>query len=840
MAVCKCKMCGGDLAPEGGGKLARCEYCGTVQTLPAGDDERKLSLFNRANKLRLSCEFDKAAAVYEKLIAEFPADAEAYWGLCLCKYGIEYVDDPKTGEKVPTCHRASYEAITADADYRAVLENADAASRPVYERQAAQIDTLQRSILEIVKNEKPFDVFICYKETDDDGRRTPDSVLANDVYYQLTAEGLKVFYAAITLESKLGQAYEPYIFAALHSAKVMLVLGTEPEYFTSVWVKNEWSRFLKLMKTDRSKLLIPCYKNMDAYDLPEEFSHLQAQDMSKIGFMNDVIRGVKKVTAKDEPKPAVIKETVTVQNETGSLGAILDRGFLALEDGEWAKADGFFEQALNFDAKNAQAYLGKLLAAVKTRARAELKNCAQPFDADPNYRKAVRFGDAALKNELEDAVRYIKDRNETARRDGIYAQAERKLNEAKTEADFTAAAEIFRSISGYKDADARAEAAETARKEFIYAQAEQILKSAKNESGYSAAAAMFRTVPGFKDADEQAAAAEKKAETLRQKIIQDKKKAAKRKRITWICIAAAYVALVAGLILNAKVIQPNKKYNAAVKLMQDGRYNEAISAFEAMNGYRDSAAQINETKYLAAVKVMQNGKYSEAISAFEALNGYKDSAAQIEKAKPLVLKNANVGDIVTFGSYEQDNNTSNGKETIEWQVLAKEGSRLLVVSKYALDCQPYNTSYADVTWETCSLRKWLNGTFLNAAFSAEEQKRIPTVTVTADKKPGYGTDPGSNTNDKVFLQSITEVNKYFSSDKARICGATDYAEAQGADTNTSYSAGGKAACWWWLRSPGNISNLAAYVDPDGYVYDNGYNVGYSGHAVRPAMWIDLG
>jgi hypothetical protein len=222
------------------------------------------------------------------------------------------------------------------------------------------------------------------------------------------------------------------------------------------------------------------------------------------------------------------------------------------------------------------------------------------------------------------------------------------------------------------------------------------------------------------------------------------------------------------------------------------------------------------------------------------MDDYKDSAAQIEKTKTLVLKNANVGDIVTFGSYEQDNDTSNGKETIEWQVLAREGSRLLVISKYALDCQPYNTSFTDVTWETCSLRKWLNGTFLNAAFSAEEQKMIPTVTVTADKNPTYGTDPGSNTNDKVFLLSITEVNKYFSSDKARICGATDYAEAQGAYTSTFDSAGGKAACWWWLRSPGNISSLAAYVDP--YVDVDGYgnNVNRSNYAVRPALWIDLG
>ena len=111
-------------------------------------------------------------------------------------------------------------------------------------------------------------------------------MLANDLYHQLTQEGFKVFFARITLEDKLGTAYEPYIFAALNSAKVMVVLGTKPEYFNAVWVKNEWSRYLALVKNSGGKkMLIPAYKDMDPYDLPEEFSHLQAQDMGKLGFI---------------------------------------------------------------------------------------------------------------------------------------------------------------------------------------------------------------------------------------------------------------------------------------------------------------------------------------------------------------------------------------------------------------------------------------------------------------------------------------------------------------------------------------------------------------------------
>lgn len=302
MAIFKCKICGGSLDIADGNSVAVCEYCGTKQTVPTTKDEVVANLFNRANNLRLKCEFDKAEQVYEKILDIDNADAEAHWGLVLCKYGIEYVEDGKTNTKIPTCHRTLYDAVMTDVDYLAAIENSDAEQKELYEAEAKVIDELQKNILNIVNNEEPFDVFICYKETDDDGKRTVDSSISNDIYYQLTQEGFKVFYAPITLEDKLGYEYEPYIFAALNSAKVMLVVGTKSEYFDSVWVRNEWSRYLKLMKAERSKLLIPCYKDMDAYELPDEFAHLQAQDMGKIGFISDVIRGLKKVINDDVPK----------------------------------------------------------------------------------------------------------------------------------------------------------------------------------------------------------------------------------------------------------------------------------------------------------------------------------------------------------------------------------------------------------------------------------------------------------------------------------------------------------------------------------------------------------
>ena len=198
------------------------------------------------------------------------------------------------------------------------------------------------------------------------------------------------------------------------------------------------------------------------------------------------------------------------------------------------------------------------------------------------------------------------------------------------------------------------------------------------------------------------------------------------------------------------------------------------------------------------------------------------------------LSKAKIGSHVIFGSYEQDNDTSNGKEDIEWIVLAREGDRILVISKYALDCQKYYNSFDRVTWETCSLRKWLNETFLNTAFSSEERGKIPVVTVSADKNPSYSTNPGNATTDQVFLLSITEANNYFRSDSARACKGTTYCDAKGA-----YSAI-NGNCWWWLRSPGNYFYYASFVNSDGFVNHYGGHVDYDDRAVRPAMWINIG
>ena len=218
--------------------------------------------------------------------------------------------------------------------------------------------------------------------------------------------------------------------------------------------------------------------------------------------------------------------------------------------------------------------------------------------------------------------------------------------------------------------------------------------------------------------------------------------------------------------------------------------------------------------------------------------------AQPEPQPPVSgITPANAGDIITFGTYEQDNNTGNGAEPIEWLVLDNQGDRMLVISRYGLDCRKYNETYTAVTWETCSLRSWLNSEFYNTAFSDSEKASIRTTTINNTDNAGYNTGGGSATTDNVFCLSIDEAKAYFGADDgngqnpARAVKVTAHAVVRGAyaDTSAQWYGGN---CWWWLRSPGYDQRHAAVVDSSGHVNENDH-VHDVIISVRPALWIEF-
>ncbi len=947
---------------------------------------------------------------------------------------------------MPTCHRVQVASILADADYLAAVENApDEESRRIYQEEAARIAEIQKGILAISANKKPYDVFICYKETDENGQRTRDSQWAQDVYYGLTEQGLKVFFSRITLADKLGQQYEPYIFAALNSAKVMVVIGSRPEYFNAVWVKNEWSRYLSLMKHDHKRLLIPCYRDMDPYDLPEELSMLQSQDMSKIGFMQDLLRGIQKVMQQPTSAPQGVRvETATAETNAPGVTSLLKRAALFLEDGDTASAREYYDRVLDIDPECAEAYMGKVCAETGCRKESDLGALNYCVDMRGDWQKAVRFASAAQKQKYEGYMASVRARVEehchelaidcacavavgrgsrAKMDDALKAYRANCLTKGSESTDYSAEEGASWHLAGYqsirntlaqmaadnaprdvtegmlkvaaamfgqiKGEEARAQQclalAEQARQKVIYEKASARraaigMPDLMDAADLEALAKQFGQIPGYKDAKQQAEQCLQDAETTRENAYNDaveamqeaekgnfsfkwenairmlareglngyrdveelrkqaeqrrkecenaeekqRQESARRKKA--LTIAAVVVVMIACAIAWCipNVIIPNNKYQQAVALRESGQYDEAIAAFAELGDYSDAAQQLSETKYQQAVALREEGQYDDAIAAFAELGDYCDAAAQITETKyqqavalreegqyddaiaafaelgdysdaaqqlsetkyqqannlnaaarydeayaiyvtltgykdvdKLLAEDDNmiaaardakfaVGNYITFGTYPQTK-AGNDATPIEWLVLARDGDKALLISRYGLDAQPYNKDYTSVTWETCTLRTWLNGTFYNKAFSSAEQAAILTTNVDNSKNQcysGWSTNGGKNTQDKVFLLSYAEANKYFgvtynnsSNTKSRVA-PTAYAIAQGTGKNSSYkTADGIDAGWWRLRSPGVSQYDAAYVSTDGSLYANRVNVG-SG-SVRPALWVNL-
>lgn len=557
---------------------------------------------------------------------------------------------------------------------------------------------------------------------------------------------------------------------------------------------------------------------------------------------------------------------------SGDPKVLLERAFMFLEDGDWDKADIYCESVLDQNPKCAEAYLGKLMAEVKIRKKEDLSKAKEPLDQSDNYRKVMRFADESLRERLSNA-------KEVQHNEQLYAEAMACMTAASDEEAYRNAAQKFYSLGSYKDASARREQCmqradriradrmqreETKRKEDIYSRAEKCMHKGTIES-YNTAIQLYESVPNFRSSAAQISECRRKIEEIkakeaaRQVAVEKAKK--KAKKIAIIAAPIVCVCIVFVIVLNAVII-PNQKYNEAMDLIDSGDYESAYALLEEIgkndviatnkydraidlidSGDYESAYALleeigdNETivsnKYDRAVKYIETGEYQAAYILLDGLE-YKDSTEKLQSIKPLLLAKAKPGDTVFLGTYEQDNNTSNGKEDIAWLVLEVKDGKALVVSKYALDCKQYNTSNTVVTWETCTLRKWLNNDFINAAFSSYEKAMIPTVMVSADKRPGHSANPGNATQDQVFLLSITEANKYFNSNGARQCEPTDYAVANGSSESNSGN-----FCRWWLRSPGSTQDSAAYVFSGGGVIESGNDVDIGTSAVRPAMWISI-
>ncbi|MCD8017530.1 MAG: toll/interleukin-1 receptor domain-containing protein, partial [Oscillospiraceae bacterium] len=636
MPIIKCKMCGGDMEISEDKTFGVCEYCGTSMTLPKVDSEQRAAAFNRGNYFRRIGEFDKALAVYERIVAENNSDAEAHWCCALCRFGIEYVEDPATYEWLPTCHRASFDSFLDDVDYLAAVECSDGVTQRQYQKDAAKIAEVQRGILATSQKEEPFDVFICYKESDDNGQRTVDSTLAQDIYYQLTDKGRRVFFARITLEDKGGTEYEPYIFAALNSAKVMVVIGTKEEYLNAVWVKNEWSRFLSLMKKDNTKLLLPCYRDMNPYDMPDQLSVLQSYDMSKIGFIQDLLRGIDKVLDADNAAE-IKKETVVIQGEGGgNIAALTKRGNMALENGDWNGANDFFDRVLDYDAECAEAYLGKALAeahAVNLRQlqeefvlepeQAELEEIEVTVSGHEEREEALAAENEVLGYLAKEEIQklFVCNFRYQSRSNNYERQMEHSLqlladNKNLSRAEKYAGGALKAEISSFKES-IRSEMEQTLRTaraqdeqseqdvreqyERTFAQWEQQITQMRLEAKARREAEYQQAVSLFKEQKYGSALVHlrplqrtdyKETADYISKI--EKIQAERKKKHTknGIIAGSAAAAAIAAVLIVVLVVIPASKYKSAEALLAEGKLDDAIAAFSDLGDYKDASERV--------------------------------------------------------------------------------------------------------------------------------------------------------------------------------------------------------------------------------------------------------
>ena len=413
MGALKCKMCGSNLEIEDSITVCKCEKCGTSQTVPDIEDDKELKLFERAGRLRFNCDFDKAAGIYNTITDSYPEEAEGYWGLILCKYGIEYADNA-SGKKVPVCHRISYDSVMDDEDFELVMENSDSESRAIFREEAKIIEENRKKYIQIAESEQPYDIYISYRAKDDNGDKTAVSEIAGHLYNKLTSARYRVFLSEAALKGKKQSDCEPYIYSALNSANVMLALGTSYDDYNNVWVKNEWNRYLEIAEKNKNKCLIPCYKDVDEYDIPKEFAGLKVCQLGNDDTFNNIMAEIANVVKQESvnqpaPKPekAEPAEEIELEEieiiEPVDINKLLDEGFSAISDKNWKKANKLFFQVLDEEPDNSKAYWGQLLVQQECTNAREM--------ADNLYLQVIgNTSDNTYELEIRDRRQEIKDK----------------------------------------------------------------------------------------------------------------------------------------------------------------------------------------------------------------------------------------------------------------------------------------------------------------------------------------------------------------------------------------------------------------------------------------------
>ena len=391
-----CSTCGGVL--EYKGNLLVCKYCKSSYEKNGDAPEDLIIQLNGANVDKNRFRFDDALEKYSLVLREYPNDEEANWGAFLCDYGVIYEED-YDGQYKPTCHRLSERPVEKSPYYARL--NAE------QKRKAADIEKLRQRIFAEMKKIQPYDVFICYKQNQERGGvsvPTREAKWARDAYEMLTRQGLRVFYAEKSLAGS-NVDYEPHIYAALRSAKLMFVLTTSLDNLHSVWVANEWKRYVSYIRAGEDKTVRVVYDSIEPYDLPKELQAKQAidQDGDWMGAINAAVAEIFQKAPELQKRRTYEEKTYTkkqvqgVQVQKRELQTFERTAIPASESTQLKTAESMMSVG---EYKGAMGILRGVLAANRacTRAYLDLFFCENECGAHEGFFTSAKKPVADFKN----------------------------------------------------------------------------------------------------------------------------------------------------------------------------------------------------------------------------------------------------------------------------------------------------------------------------------------------------------------------------------------------------------------------------------------------------------
>ncbi len=490
-----------------------------------------------------------------------------------------------------------------------------------------------------------------------------------------------------------------------------------------------------------------------------------------------------------------------------TLEKILSRVFELLSSETYDEARELLNRATQKDSKNTQVLLGKLLCDLKIRNEYELSRCSVDFGDNINYRSLLLFADEETKTRFSLYQKEASDRAILLEKDNKYKTACRFMEDGS----YTNAIKLFEELDGWEDS------------------ANKLLLC---------------------------------NECIERARIEEEKRSKRVKLITAIVLPLLAVFIVSAIVYSSYIV-PESNYRNAKSLYAEGNYIAAAEAMNELDGYKDSkrleadyyfeakeyikaaecyqhlpncTQEYNQSRYNHAIDLYDAKQYNEALAEFTYLSDFEDSQDYVKKCNIGLLKSSSPGYTFEFGRYEQDNDTSNGKENITWIVVKNDGDKILLVSSKVLDCQVFDYNTQSYTpWSKTKLRNWLNKTFYNIAFNSEEKESVLLSKVETNDS-GYGS---SSCRDYVFIMSEDEFDNYKSINGINHPTVTDYAKAQ--DDRDDDVSNGWAS--WYTRDQSKFSGYVGYHYAPGSIDSKGrcYHVFSGDHTggIRPCIWIDL-